>query len=207
MSVRITTSFGHYGQTVLFLFHQTIGHFSKKYDLCLRVQTVICLFLWRFWSSGFFLTEWPFMFCQYGTHFTVDIDTFASVSSSIFTRSFAVVLGLIFSFRTKVRSSLGDRTRLLPERYDGCVVPWCLYCLYRWTWYLQAFGNFSQGCTRLVEVYNFFLRSWLISFDFPMMSSKEALSLKVGLEISIQNDFYIPSYMSWHLKVLYRNPA
>uniref|UniRef100_A0A4W5MLT2 Tyrosine-protein kinase receptor n=1 Tax=Hucho hucho TaxID=62062 RepID=A0A4W5MLT2_9TELE len=32
---------------------------------------------------------------------------------------------------------------------------------------------------RLLEAYNFFLRSWLISFDFPMMSSKEALSLKV----------------------------
>jgi hypothetical protein len=28
-----------------------------------------------------------------------------------------------------------------------------------------------------------FLRHWLISFDFHMMSSKEALSLKVGLEI------------------------
>jgi hypothetical protein len=28
-----------------------------------------------------------------------------------------------------------------------------------------------------------FLRSWLISLDFPMMSSKEALNLKVGLEI------------------------
>ena len=27
-----------------------------------------------------------------------------------------------------------------------------------------------------------FLRSWLIYFDFPMMSSKDALSLKVGLE-------------------------
>ena len=33
----------------------------------------------------------------------------------------------ICTFRTKVRSSLGDRTRLLPERYNGCVVPWCLH--------------------------------------------------------------------------------
>ena len=57
----------------------------------------------------------------------LDIDTFVPISSSIFTRSFAVVLGLICTFRTKVRSSLGDRTRLLPERYDGYVVPLCLY--------------------------------------------------------------------------------
>ena len=53
----------------------------------------------------------------------MDIDTFIPVSS----RSYAVILGLICTFLTKVRSSLGDRTRLLPERYDGCVVPWCLY--------------------------------------------------------------------------------
>ncbi|CDQ69438.1 unnamed protein product [Oncorhynchus mykiss] len=53
--------------------------------------------------------------------------TFVPVSSSIFTRSFAVVLGLIYTFHNKVRSSLGDRMRLLPERYDGCLVPWCLY--------------------------------------------------------------------------------
>ena len=59
----------------------------------------------------------------------MDIDTFVPVSSSIFTRSFAVVLGLICTFRTKVHSSLGDRTRLLPERFDGCVVPWCLNLL------------------------------------------------------------------------------
>jgi hypothetical protein len=57
----------------------------------------------------------------------VDIDYFVPVSSSIFTGSFAVVVGLICTFHTKVRSSLGDRTHLLPERYDSCVVPWCLY--------------------------------------------------------------------------------
>ena len=62
-----------------------------------------------------------------GTRFTVDIDTFVPASSRIFTRSFGVVLGLICTFRTKELSSPGDRTHLLPERYDGCVVPWCLY--------------------------------------------------------------------------------
>jgi hypothetical protein len=59
--------------------------------------------------------------------FTVDMDTFIPVFSSIFTSPYAVVLELNCNLRTKVRSSLGDRTRLLPERYDGCVVPWCLY--------------------------------------------------------------------------------
>uniref|UniRef100_A0A673VWS0 Arrestin beta 2 n=1 Tax=Salmo trutta TaxID=8032 RepID=A0A673VWS0_SALTR len=39
----------------------------------------------------------------------------------------AVVLGLICTFRTKVRSSLGDRRRLLPERYERLRGPWCLY--------------------------------------------------------------------------------
>ena len=58
-------------------------------------------FLWRFWSSGFFLAEWPFRLCRYRSCFTVDIDTFVPVSSSIFTRSFAVVLGLICTFAPK----------------------------------------------------------------------------------------------------------
>jgi hypothetical protein len=59
------------------------------------------------------------------------------------------------------------------------VVPWCLYL----HTIVCTDGSSSHGWKRRVEVYNFFLRSWLISFDFPMMSSKEALSLKLGLEI------------------------
>ena len=73
------------------------------------------------------LEQWLLPCCRYRTSFTVDIDTFIPVSSRIFTRPFAVVLGLICTFRIKVRSSLGDRMRLLPERYEGCVVPWGLY--------------------------------------------------------------------------------
>ena len=41
---------GHYGQIVLFLFHQTTGHFSKKYGLCphVQLQTIILLFYGSF---------------------------------------------------------------------------------------------------------------------------------------------------------------
>ena len=103
-----------------------------------------------------------------GRLFPVDIDTFVPGSSSIFTTSFAVLLGLICTFRTKVRSFLGDRTRLLPERYDGCVVLWCLYLR-------TIVCTDERGTFRLLEIAakdepdlwrsTIFLRSWLISQD------------------------------------------
>ena len=103
-----------------------------------------------------------------GLVFTMDIDTFVPVSPSIFTRSFAVVLGLICTFCIKVRSSLGDRTHLLPERYDGCMVPWCLYLR-------TIVCTDKRGTFRHLEIApkdepdlwrstKKLLRSWLISF-------------------------------------------
>ena len=47
-------------------------------SMILQLQTVVWLFLWWFWSSGFFLAEWPFRLCRYRTHYTVDIDTFVN---------------------------------------------------------------------------------------------------------------------------------
>ena len=92
----------------------------------MQLQTVVWLFYAGFGAVASSLLSGLSGYVDIGLVFTVDIDTFVPVYSSIFTRFFAV-LGLICTFRTKVRSSLGDRTLLLPERYDGCVVPWCLY--------------------------------------------------------------------------------
>ena len=69
---------GHYGQTVLFLFHQTRGHFSKKYDLCPHVQlkTVVWLFYGGFKAVASSLLSDLSGYVDIGLVFTVDIDTF-----------------------------------------------------------------------------------------------------------------------------------
>ena len=80
------------------------------YDICPHVQfqTVVWLFYGGFGAVASSLLSGLSGYVDIGL--VVDIDTFVPVSSSIFTRFFAAVLGLICNFRTKVCTSLGDRT-------------------------------------------------------------------------------------------------
>ena len=107
---------GHYGQTVLFLFHQTRGHFSKKYNLCPHV--LVAFFYGGFVAVASFLLSSLSGYVDIGLVFTVDKDTFVPVSSSILTTSFAVIKGLIFTYSTKVSKSVSYKNMTMQTKRE-----------------------------------------------------------------------------------------
>ena len=99
------------------------------------------------------------------------------VSSSIFTRSFAVVLGLILHF--------SHQSTFIFRRHAWFHGVYTIVCTDEW----GTFGHLEIAPKDEPDFWRStfsFLRSRLIYLDFPMMSSKEALSLKVCLEIHPQ---------------------
>lgn len=106
-----------------------------------QLQTLFSSVSWWFWRSSFFFAEWP----SYRIGFTVDLDVFVLVLSSIFTRSFAVVLVFICTFHAEECSFVVDRRLLLP------LLPWCNHAMIARQWFHCVYTSWllckDEQCT------------------------------------------------------------
>ena len=139
------------------LLQQTRGHFSRKYNLCPHVQlkTVVWLFYGGFGAVASSLLS--------GLSGYVDIGLvllWIYILLYCFLQHLHKVLcccsGIYLHF-SHHGTFISRRQNVSPSwwRLRGPMVfILAYYCLYRWTRYLQAFGNGSQGWIKLVEVSN-----------------------------------------------------
>ena len=115
------------------------------------------------------------------TVFSLDNDTLTSISS-IFTMSFSFCSGVDTHISHQSRFICGTQNRLLPEWYDGWTFPWWWYWWRTvWTDEHGSFRHLETGSKDEPDWWRSaitFLITWMISFDIPMMSHKEAVCLR-----------------------------
>lgn len=106
----------------------------------------------------------------------LSIITLFLVLASIFERSFVVVLEFVFSFCTKVTSSVGHRSCLLRNH-----MTLCSYVLYTCMLMSEQMehgtfkhpGNCTPRCNKLVQVHNFLIFLW----DVGVKKKKKILKM------------------------------
>jgi hypothetical protein len=117
----------------------------------------------------------------------LDIDNFVPVSSSNFPRSFDVVHFLH-------QSTFISPSWAVWQLRGSMLFTLAYYCLYRRTWYFQAFGNCSQGWTTLVEVYIFFWGLGWFILILPWCQAKSHWVWKLALKYSHR---YMSNWLKW----------